>query len=156
MMARLTSSGTSHGRIAIVVRSNESPATRASTKRTIPIGGWSRPIIRLSTLTRPKWIGSMPSWVAIGSRIGTRIVIAAVGSRKQPTKSISRLASRRKTHASLVNASTQAAIAAVTPVAVSIQPKIDAAATMKSTVLVVDGVEADLDEHLQVERAVPG
>ena len=82
----------------------------------------------------------MPSCVAIGSRIGTRIVIAAVGSRKQPTNSISRLASSRNTQASLVKASTQAAMSAVTPVAVSIQPKIDAAATMNSTVAVVSMV----------------
>ena len=85
---------------AMVVRSNDSPATRASTKSTRPMGGCSRPIIRLSTITRPKWIGSTPSWTAMGSRIGTRIVIAAVGSRKQPTNSISRLASSRNTHAS--------------------------------------------------------
>ena len=66
--------------------------------------------------------------------------MAAVGSRKQPTNSISRLASSRNTHGSLVNASTHCAIAAVTPVAVSIQPKIDAAATMNITVAVVSTV----------------
>ncbi len=66
--------------------------------------------------------------------------MAAVGSRKQPTNSISRLASSRKTQASLVNDSTQAEMAAVTPVAVSIQPKMLAAATMNSTVAVVSTV----------------
>ena len=39
-----------------------------------------------------------------------------------------------------MNASTQSAMAAVTPVAVSIQPKIDAAATMNMTVAVVSTV----------------
>ena len=28
--------------------------TRASTNRTMPIGGWSRPIIKFRTITRPK------------------------------------------------------------------------------------------------------
>src|SRR5262249_44419022 len=47
-------SGTSHGMIAIVVFSTDSPDTRASTNSTIPIGGCRRPIIRFSTMTRPK------------------------------------------------------------------------------------------------------
>src|SRR5207253_6845352 len=97
-------------------------------------------IIRLSPITRPKCTKSMPSSLQIGTRIGTRMVIAAVGSRKQPTNSISRLASTRKTQASCVKPSTHAEIAAVTPVAVSIQPKMLAAATMKSTVDVVSTV----------------
>ncbi|MCY1371319.1 hypothetical protein D9M69_584560 [compost metagenome] len=109
-------------------------AMRASTNSTMPIGGCSTPIMRLSTITTPKCTGSMPSWFEIGSRIGTRIVMAAVVSRKQPTNSISRFASSRNTQASLVKLSTQPAMSAVTPVAVSIQPKIEAAATMKSTV----------------------
>jgi hypothetical protein len=66
--------------------------------------------------------------------------MAAVGSRKQPTNSISTLASSRNTQGSLVKASTQEEIAAVTPVAVSIQPKMLAAATMNSTVDVVSTV----------------
>src|SRR6218665_3099851 len=126
--------------MAIVVRSRLRPEIRASTNSTMPIGGCSRPIIRFSTITRPKWIGSMPSVLAIGSRMGTRMGMAAVGSRKQPTKSISRLASSRNTHGSWVKASTQAAMSVVTPVTVSIQPKIAAAATISSTVLVVSMV----------------
>jgi hypothetical protein len=98
----------------------------------------------------------MPSFWQIGSRMGTRIVIAAVGSRKQPTNSISRLASSRKTQASLVKPSTHCAMAAVTPVAVSIQPKIDAAATMNITVAVVSTVSRQtLTNIFQLQRAVP-
>ena len=82
----------------------------------------------------------MPSFIAIGTRIGTRMVMAAVGSRKQPTNSISKLASSKNTQASWVKPSTQAAMSVVTPVAVSIQPKIEAAATMNSTVAVVSTV----------------
>jgi hypothetical protein len=68
------------------------------------------------------------------------MVMAAVGSRKQPTNSISRLASSRKTQGSRVKPSTHSPMAVVTPVAVSIQPKIDAAATMNITVAVVSTV----------------
>ena len=85
----------------------------------------------------------MPSWRTIGSRIGTRIVIAAVGSRKQPTNSISALASSRNFHGASANVRIHAAIISVVRVAVSIQPKIDAAATMKSTVDVVSTVSID-------------
>src|SRR5450759_3613977 len=72
--------------------------------------------------------------------MGTRMVMAAVGSRKQPTNSISRLASSRNTYGLWVKPNTHSLMAAVTPVAVSIQPKILAAATMNSTVLVVSTV----------------
>src|SRR5665647_217497 len=68
------------------------------------------------------------------------MVIAAVGSRKQPTNSISMLASSRNIHGSCVKDSTHEEMAAVTPVAVSIQPKMLAAATMNSTVEVVSTV----------------
>ena len=101
---RLPSSGTSHGRIAIVVRSSDSSRTRASTNSTMPIGGCSRPIIRFSTTIRPKCTGSMPSLSTTGISTGTAIRIAAVGSRKQPTNSSSRFASSRNTHGWSVNA----------------------------------------------------
>ena len=55
--------------------------------------------------------------------------MAAVGSRKQPTKSMSRLTSNRNTQGVWVKASTHAATASVTRVAVRSQPNIDAAAT---------------------------
>src|SRR5512143_3107822 len=75
--------------------------------------------------------------------MGTRIVMAAVGSRKQPTNSISRLASSRNIHGSVVKASTQAAIISVVRVTVSIQPKIEAAATISSTIEVVSIVSIE-------------
>ena len=79
----------------------------------------------------------MPSFWQIGIRIGTSSVIAAVGSRKQPTNSSNRLASSRKTCGLLEKASTHSATASVTRVTVSSQPKIEAAATMNRTVAVV-------------------
>ena len=69
--------------------------------------------------------------------------MAAVGSRKHPTKSISTLASNRNTHGLWVKASTQAATASVTLVAVSNHPKIDAAATMNMTTAVVSIVSIE-------------
>src|SRR5438128_7710384 len=69
--------------------------------------------------------------------------IAAGGSREQPTKSINRLTSSRNTQGLWVKASTQAATASVTRVAVRSQPKIDAAATMNITVAVVSIVSIE-------------
>src|SRR5258708_39578929 len=70
----------------------------------------------------------------IGTRMGTSRVIAATGSRKHPMKSIRRFASSRNTQGVWVKESTQAATASVTRVTVNSQPKIDAAATISSTV----------------------
>src|SRR4029453_13455821 len=74
---------------------------------------------------------------------GMAIRIAAVGSRKQPTNSSSRLTSSRKIHGECVKPSTHAVTMSVTRVAVNSQPKIDAAATMNSTVAVVSMVSID-------------
>ena len=63
----------------------------------MPTGGVSRPIIRFSTMIRPKCTGSMPSLAMIGMNTGTRIVIAAIVSMKQPTNSRKMLASSRNT-----------------------------------------------------------
>src|SRR5438270_9366581 len=129
--------------MAIVVRSSDIRATRASTNKTIPIGGCRSPIIRFSTTIRPKCTGSMPSCRTAGISTGIAIRIAAVGSRKQPTNSSSRLTSSKNTHGELVNPSTQVVTMSVTRVAVSSQPKIDAAATMNNTVAVVSIVSID-------------
>src|SRR5207237_8380105 len=84
----------------------------------------------------------------MGRRIGTRMALAAVGSRKQPTKSIRRFASSRKPHGVDVTDSTHAAIISVVRVAVSIQPKIDAAATMNRTAAVVSMVSIETFTNL--------
>jgi hypothetical protein len=130
--------------MAIVVRSTESLAVRDSTNSTVPSGGCRSPIMRLSTITRPKWTRSMPRVLQIGMRMGTSRVIAATGSRKHPMKSIKRFASSRNTQGVWVNESTQAATASVTRVTVRSQPKIDAAATISSTVAVVSIVSIEI------------
>src|SRR3990172_1171013 len=53
----------------------------------------------------------MPNFWQIGIRIGTRMVMAAVGSRKQPTNNISRLASSRNMYGSWVKPSTHSPMA---------------------------------------------
>src|SRR5437867_8563401 len=86
----------------------------------------------------------MPRVLQIGTRMGTSIVIAATGSRKQPTTSINTFASSRNTQGVWVKASTQAATASVTRVTVSSHPKIEAAATISSTVAVVSIVSMEI------------
>ena len=82
----------------------------------------------------------MPSFWQMGTKMGTKMVMAAVGSKKQPTNSINKLASNKNIQGSCVKPSTHAPMAAVTPVAVSIHPKMLAAATMNNTVAVVSTV----------------
>ena len=72
------------------------------------------------------------------------MVMAAVGSRKQPTNSISRLASSKNCQGSSVTLNTHVLMAAVTPVEVSSQPKMLAAATMNKTVAVVSTVSKQI------------
>src|SRR5262252_1226631 len=86
----------------------------------------------------------MPRVLQIGTKIGTSKVIAATGSRKQPRNRISTFASKRNTQGVWVKESTHAATASVTRVTVSSQPKIDAAATMSSTVAVVSIVSIEI------------
>src|SRR5712675_3809538 len=94
----------------------------------------------------------MPRVLQIGTRMGTSRVIAATGSRKQPMKSISRFASSRNTQGVWVNDSTQAATASVTRVTVNSHPKIDAAATISSTVAVVSIVSIEIFTSIARER----
>ncbi|SPT39499.1 Uncharacterised protein [Achromobacter denitrificans] len=54
MAISATNSGSSHGRMAMVVRSTDSRETLANTNSTMPMGGCSRPIIRFKTMIRPK------------------------------------------------------------------------------------------------------
>ena len=90
-------SGISQGRIAMVVRSSDNLAMRESTNSTIPSGGCSSPIMRLSVITTPKCTGSMPTLRITGISTGTRMLIEATGSRKHPTTSSTTLASSRMT-----------------------------------------------------------
>ena len=55
-----------------------------------------KPIAKLVTMMIPKWIGSTPSAVTTGNRMGARIMMAHTVSMKQPTNSSSRLSSSRR------------------------------------------------------------
>ena len=127
----------------MVVRSIESFATRASTNSTRPIGGCRSPIIRFSTITRPKCTGSMPSWRhdrqqdrhQDRDRRG-RLEEAADEQHQQ-------IGQQQEHRRVVVQTAPSAAIISVARVAVSIQPKIEAAATISSTVDVVSMVSID-------------
>ena len=67
-------------------------------------------------------------------------------------KSIRRFARSRNTQGVWVNESTQAATASVTRVTVSSHPKIEAAATMRSTVAVVSIVSMEIFTSIFRER----
>ena len=82
----------------------------------------------------------MPSFSTIGSRIGTRMVIAAMVSMKQPTNRIRMLASSRNTHLLWVIPSIASVRIWAACDTVSSQAKIEAAVTMNSTEAVVSMV----------------
>ena len=56
-----------------------------ATNKLTPIGGVTKPIARFTTIMTPKWIGSIPIAVTIGSKIGVKIRIAGVVSITIPT-----------------------------------------------------------------------
>ena len=73
-----------------------SPETVEATNSTRPMGGVASPTVRLTDMMIAKWIGSMPSPVKIGPRIGPRMMIAGPASRNMPTTNSSRLMSRKQ------------------------------------------------------------
>ena len=76
----------------------------------------------------------------IGISTGTRMLIEAIGSRKQPTISSSTLISSRMMYLLSVSCSSASAPASVSRVVVSTQPNREAAATINSTPAVVSMV----------------
>ena len=67
------------------------------TNKTEPTGGVQRPIQRLSIKTIPKWVGSIPSSVTMGRKIGVKINTAGVASINTPTANKIRLIIKRIT-----------------------------------------------------------
>ncbi len=76
--------------------------------------------------------------------MGIKMVMAAVGYEEEPTNNMRRWAKSRNFQGASVKPKTQSLMAAATPVAVSIQPKILAAATMNMTVAVVSTVSKQI------------
>ena len=85
----------------------------------------------------------------IGMNTGTRIVIAAIVSMKQPTNSRKMFASSRNTSGLSEIDSTQLPIASVTCVVVSTQAKIEADATMNRTTAVVSIVSIEIFTNMR-------
>ena len=65
--------------------SMRTPAIPQVTYMTMPTGGVIRPIIRLRTMTTPKWMGSIPYWRIRGARIGVRMKMIGGESMMQPS-----------------------------------------------------------------------
>ena len=76
--------GIKNGAVAITHRSKGVSDTFARTYSTIPTGGVSNPSIKFRIKIIPKWTGSMPICTATGKSTGTKIVMAAIVSMKQP------------------------------------------------------------------------
>ena len=112
-------------------------------------GGVIRPIMRFRIITSPKCTGSMPSLAMIGMNTGTRIVIAAIVSMKQPTNRRKTFASSRNTSGLSEIDSTQLPIASVTWVVVRTHAKIDADATMNRTTAVVSIVSIEIFTNMR-------
>ena len=85
----------------------------------------------------------MPAFRIIGISTGTRMLIEAIGSRKQPTTSNSTLISKRMMYLLLVRFSSASAPASVSRVVVSTHPNSEAAATIRSTPAVVSMVSIE-------------
>src|SRR6266446_7019308 len=89
----------------------------------------------------------MPTLRRIGISTGTRMLIEAIGSRKQPTTSSSTLISNRMMYLLSVRFSSASAPASVSGVVVSTHPNSEAAATIKSKP--AEGHAADDDRGRQ-------
>ena len=71
-------------RLALVVSQMSDLAIEQAAISTEATGGVCWPMARLSVSTRPKWIGSMPTWCTSGITIGTVRMIAAAECRNMP------------------------------------------------------------------------
>ena len=120
-----------NGIAALAISATGTPVKELVTKRLMPIGGVTKPIARLTTMITPKWTGSTPNAVTIGSKIGVRIRMAGVVSITIPTKSRKTLIIIR-TATLEVNVEVIAiAIACGTFISVKTRAKPSAAAMMK-------------------------
>src|SRR5688572_31132975 len=77
---------------------NGSCETPEVTNRFNPTGGVTMPISMLTVMIIPKWIGSMPSAVAIGNMIGAKISTTDVASMNMPATSSSRFSMIKNAH----------------------------------------------------------
>ena len=68
---------TKNGMADKAIFSNGTSAMGEATNRQTPNGGVARPILRLTVMMIPKWIGSIPILCAKGNKIGVKSIIAA-------------------------------------------------------------------------------
>jgi len=84
MINRSTTITTMNGATDRTNLSYETSAMPFTTKRSNPTGGVMSPMDRLTTMMRPKKMGSIPAAKAIGNNSGVNMVIAADAFRKHP------------------------------------------------------------------------
>ena len=77
-------SGIKNGRTALHISLNDIFAMSETMNNPNPTGGVKSPINKLSTITTPKWIGSILNLIRIGMTIGAIIIRRGVGSKMQP------------------------------------------------------------------------
>ena len=82
--SRTVTSGAKKGKISLNILVKLILATCGVTNNTMPTGGVTNPIQRLTTTTMPKCNGLIPIKVAVGLNIGTIIMSAAVKSSREP------------------------------------------------------------------------
>src|SRR5699024_9927795 len=118
---RTTSPAVRNGQMPLKPSNMSISAISAASIRFRPTGGVTSPRPMFTTITTPRWSGSMPSSIATGKRIGMRMMIAALASMNMPTKSSSTLISSRITIGLWDTSMRVPAIACGTPPEVSAQ-----------------------------------
>ncbi|MCY1550760.1 hypothetical protein D9M68_870350 [compost metagenome] len=113
------------------------PVTPLVTNRFRPTGGVTMPISMFTTMITPRWIGSMPSSVAMGNRIGARIRMMPVGSMKLPAISRMMLTTSRNIQGDMPTARMCSAIVCGMRSVVSTWANSRALATMNISITVV-------------------
>ena len=82
--SRIISIATKQGIIPFDISSIDILPIPHATYRLTPTGGVNSPIARLTIMTVPRWIGSIPSCNATGANSGVKMYSADVESRKHP------------------------------------------------------------------------
>jgi len=107
------------------------------TKRVYATGGMHMPIAGLITVMSPKWMGSIPSFVTIGSNMGTGSSMADVVSRMVPTMRSSMFMNISiRILLSVTDRIQLATFMGICPWFIA-QPKIDVVATQNMTIAVM-------------------
>src|SRR5699024_2102767 len=137
-----------NGMTARTSGSNRVLPTRAPTNSETPTGGVMSPTARFAVMMIPKWIGSMPICVTTGSKIGVKMMIAAIASMNVPTTSKSKLTSSKMTIGDKFESDNIDAIDCGTCSRVKTIPKIDAEPIMNKMTDVVTTDDTSISRNV--------